>query len=74
LQFLTLFAQLYRDSSGVECARLAAWLLDHLAAANFTESQIRNAFNLTVGQWTTLKAKLTSLRTAYNAVQTARGE
>ena len=64
----------YLNSERVECARLAKWILDHIDAGNFTETQVRNAFGLTAGQWTTLKAKLTNLRTVYNAVLAAKGE
>jgi hypothetical protein len=64
----------YLKSSRIECARIAKWILDHIDAGDFTETQVRNAFGLTAGQWTTLKTKLTNLRTAYNAVQAAQGE
>jgi hypothetical protein len=39
-----------------------------------TDTQVRNAFGLTAGQWTTLKAKMTTWRTEYLDVQAAVGE
>jgi hypothetical protein len=35
---------------------------------------VRNAFGLTAGQYTTLKAKMTTLRDQWLAVQAAQGE
>ena len=64
----------YLKSSRVECARIAKWIMDHLDAGDFTETQLRNAFGLSVAQWNTLKTKLTNLRTAYNAILAAQGE
>ena len=73
-QFAARLRARYLASSKIECARLATWVLNHLDAGDFTETQIRNAFGLTAGQWTTLKAKMTNLRTAYNAALAAAGE
>jgi hypothetical protein len=64
----------YLKSSKIECARLAKWLLDHIDAGDFTDTQVRNAFGLSVAQYNTLKTKWTNLRTAYNAVMAAQGE
>jgi len=64
----------YLNADKTECARLAKWILDHIDAGDFTETQMRNAFGLTAGQWTTLKTKMTNLRTAYNAAMAAVGE
>jgi plasmid maintenance system antidote protein VapI len=64
----------YLNAEKVECARIAKWVLDHIDAGDFTALQVRNAFGLTAGQWTTLQTKLTNLRTAYNAVLAAKGE
>ena len=73
-EFAARLRERYRAASQIECARLATWVLNHLDAGDFTETQIRNAFGLTAGQWTTLKAKMTNLRTAYNAALAAQGE
>lgn len=73
-QFAARLRERFRNSNREEVARLAKWILDHLDAGDFTDAQIRNAFGLTAGQWTTLKAKMTTLRTNYAAVQAAAGE
>lgn len=73
-QFAARLRERFRNASREETARLAKWILDHLDAGDFTDTQIRNAFGLTAGQWTTLKAKMTALRTNYAAVQAAAGE
>lgn len=73
-QFAARFRARYKDASRVECAKLAKWILDRIDAGNFTELAVRTAFGLTAGQWTTLKAKLTTMRTNYNAVLAATGE
>ena len=74
VQFAARLRERFRNASREETARLAKWILDHLDAGDFTDTQIRNAFGLTAGQWTTLKAKMAALRTNYAAVQAAAGE
>lgn len=73
-QFAARLRARYKDASKVECAKLAKWILDRIDGGAFTETAVRTAFGLTAGQWTTLKAKLTTLRTNYNAVLAATGE
>ena len=73
-QFAARFRARFKSASKAEACRLAAWVLDHLEAGDFIDLQLRNAFGLTAGQWTTLKAKLTTMRTNHNAVQSAVGE
>ena len=73
-QFAARLRERYRNCTKQETARLAKWILDHLEAGDFTDLQIRNAFGLTSGQWTTLKSKMTTLRTNLEAVQAAAGE
>lgn len=73
-QFATRLRARYLASSALECARLAKWILDHIDAGDFTDTQVRNAFGLTTNQYTTLKTKWTNLRTAYNAALAAVGE
>ncbi len=72
-QFAARLRQRYRNATQAEAARIATWILDHLDAGDFTDAQIRNAFGLTSAQWTALKAKMTTLRTNYEAVQAAEG-
>jgi hypothetical protein len=73
-QFAAYLRERYRNAKRDDVARLAKWILDHLEAGDFTDLQFRTAFGLTSGQWTTLKAKMTTLRTNYEAVQAAAGE
>ena len=73
-QFATRLRERYRSASREECARIASWILRHIANGDFTDLQVRNAFGLTAGQWTTLKAKMQALVDNYNAVQLAQGE
>jgi hypothetical protein len=73
-QLAAAFRERYRAASKVECARLAKWLLDHIDAGDFTDTQVRNAFGLTVNQYDAMKTRMTTLRTAYNAVLAAQGE
>lgn len=73
-QFATRLREYYRSSSQIECARVATWILNHIDAGDVTDAQVRTAFGLTVNQYTTLKTKMTDLRTAYNAALAAQGE
>jgi len=73
-QFAARLRQRYKTAGREEAARIAKFVLDHIEAGDVTDLQVRNAFGLTAGQWTTLKAKMTSMRTNYEAVQTAMGE
>lgn len=73
-QFAARLRARYKSADKAEACRLAAWILDRIDAGDFTELQVRTAFGLTAGQWTTLKAKLTTQRTHHNAVQAAVGE
>lgn len=73
-QFAARLRERYRGASREECARIATWLLNRIEAGDFTDTQVRNAFGLTVGQYTTLKSKWTTLRANWLAVQAAAGE
>lgn len=73
-EFAARLREKYRNGTGEQAARIAKWILDHIEAGDFTDAQVRGAFSLTAGQWTTLKAKMTTLRTNYEAVQAAQGE
>lgn len=74
-QFAARLRERWKGSTREECARIAWWILERIAAGDFTETQVRNAFGLTVTQWNTLKTnKITPLRDAWAAVRAARGE
>jgi hypothetical protein len=74
VQFVPVLREAYRSSIQSECARLATWVLNRIDSGYVTETQVQNAFGLTAGQWTTLKAKMVALRTDYQAIQAAAGE
>ena len=73
-QFAARLRERYRTASREECARIATWILNHIEAGDFTDTQVRNVFGLTVTQYNTLKSKMTTLRTNWLAVQAAAGE
>lgn len=77
-QTLTQLAQRLRSyflsSERLETGRVARWIVNHLESGAITDAQMRNVFNLTAAQWTTLRAKLENMRTQYNAIDAARGE
>ncbi len=73
-QFGARYRERYRTSTALECGYLATWILNHIDAGDFTDTQVRNAFGLTTNQYTTLKAKMTTLRTNYLAVLASAGE
>ena len=73
-EFVPVLREAYRGSARDECARLATWVLNRIGGGWATETQVQNAFGLTLGQWTTLKAKMTALRTNYLSVQASAGE
>jgi hypothetical protein len=73
-QFAARFRARYRVASGAEAARLANWILNHIAAGDFTDAQVRNAFGLTTQQYTNLKTRMQALSTNWSAVQAAQGE
>lgn len=73
-QFAARLRERYRSAGKEEAARIATWVLNHIDNGDFTETQVRNAFGLNVTQWNTLKAKMTTLRTQWQAIQAAQGE
>lgn len=73
-QLAARFREAYRNASDIRQARMATWLLARIAAGDFTDAQVRNAFGLTVTQYNNLKARMTTLRDQYAAVMAARGE
>lgn len=73
-QFLARLREIYRNSGKERCARIARWIVRRIDAGHVTEAQLRNAFNLSVGEWNTLEAKLRSLATTLDALEGAQGE
>lgn len=73
-QFAAKFRVRFLRAEREEAWRLAAKLLNWIDAGDITDAQARNAFGLTIAQWTDLKTRLTAMRTKYNDMQTAAGE
>ena len=73
-EFVQRFRDAFREGNRDRLAKLATWLLNRIAAGDVTDTQVRNAFGLTVTQWNTLKTKMQNLVNNYNAVQSAAGE
>jgi len=59
----------FRESSGVQTLRMAAWI-----HANLTVAQIKNAFNLSDAQVTALRTRLVALRDQLRSLEQAKGE
>jgi hypothetical protein len=59
----------FKAASGIEAAKMARWI-----HANLTVAQIKNVFNLTDAQVTTLRAKFVVLRDHLAAVEGAKSE
>ena len=59
----------FRESSGVETLRIAAWLHE-----NLTVAQIKNVFNLSDAQVTALRSRLVALRDQLRSLEQAKGE
>ena len=71
-QLAAAFRERYKAATGAEAARLASWLLARIDDGTWTDAQVRNAFGLTSGQYTTLKNKLIAVRDHWLAVQAQR--
>ena len=61
----------YLGSNGERTVRVARRMMEWITNGRFTELQVRNAFNLSVSQWNTLKAKMQALISDEDAVNAA---
>jgi len=73
-QFVARFRERFRAAEREDAAKMATWLLNRIADGDVTDTQVRNAFGLNNTQYNALKTRMTNLRTAWLAVQAARGE
>jgi len=73
-QFATRLRERYKSSSREGTARIAKFILDRLDDGDFTDNQVQNVFGLTAVNWTNLKAKMTTMRTRYEGLRSAKGE
>lgn len=73
-QFLDRLRAIYKNGSRVELAKLARWVTRRIDDGTVTAAQLRTAFGLTSGQWTTLENKMRALRANQDAIDAAVGE
>jgi hypothetical protein len=73
-EFADRLRERYRNSTQLECARIAAWLYDHYQAGDFTAGQLRLAFGMDANQFSIFVAKVLLLRDHYLAILAAEGE
>lgn len=73
-EFLDRIRATYRSLSREELARLARYITRRIDDGSVTTTQLRNAWGLTSGQWTTLEAKMRTLRSDIEAIDGAAGE
>lgn len=66
--------EVYKNGSMETLALTAKRILEWITEGRFTDTQVRNAFGLTAGEWTTLKAKMQTLSDKYDDVLAATGE
>jgi len=64
----------YKNGSPEEVVRIARWIKRRIASGQFTETQVRNVFGLTITQWNNLFAKMQILADALDVVEGAVGE
>jgi hypothetical protein len=73
-QFVARFREAFRNSERERCVQLARFVIARIQSGDLTETQVRNAFGLTVTQWNALKTKMNNWITAHNTLQAAVGE
>lgn len=73
-QLAAFVRECYRNERREILARIARRILEWITNGRFTDTQVRNAFELTVTQWNTLKAKMQVLADSLNTIEAAVGE
>jgi hypothetical protein len=73
-QLATRFRAAYQNGTGAYAGQLATWLLARITDGTFTDTQVRNAFGLTVTQYNAMKTRMQTTATNYAAVVAAAGE
>lgn len=64
----------FKTASKEELFRLSAKIKKHYDLGDFTDAQMKNLFDLTTGQWNSLKAKINTRAAAYDDMQNSVGE
>lgn len=72
-QLATRFRQQFQSASSEQAAKMAYWLIERIVAGDVTDTQIRNVFGLTAGEYTVAKAKFQALHDNWAAVLAAGG-
>lgn len=73
-EFAARFRAMYRQASREIVLRMAYWLIERINDGTFTDTQVRNAFNLSVGAYNAMKARATTMHDRYLQLLTATGE
>lgn len=73
-EFATRLREHYRQLSGEELCEVAKFIVAHIANGDFTETQVRNAFGLTVAQWDVVKVRIQNYADVHDILLSAVGE
>jgi hypothetical protein len=73
-QFVARLREKYRSANADEVGKIASWVLARIAAGDVTDTQLRNAFGMTVTQYNTFKTRLQAHANNWTAVKSATGE
>lgn len=68
------FRAAYLGATQSVAASMAYWMIERINDGTFTDAQVQNAFGLTAGQYTTLKAQFQTLHDDWAAVLAAVGQ
>ena len=66
--------ELFRNGERERLCEIARGILARINAGELTDTQVRNAFGLTAGQYNALKNRIIALAMALDTVRGARGE
>lgn len=74
-QFAARLRERYRTADRVELAKLAWWIVERINGGQLTDTQVRNAFGMTVTQYNTFKSsRLVPAHDAWATILASRGE
>jgi len=73
-QFIARVREAYRTGDAATVVKIARFLLAKVQSGDLTQTQIRNAFGLTVAQWDVLKVKMQDYVAAADIAASAAGE
>jgi len=73
-QLVARLRERFQSASRQEVWRIAAMLKSHYDAGDFTAAQLRNAFGMTAGQFSTFATKLTNWAAKWEDLKLTQGE